>query len=113
MQFFTLASSKMDVFETYFSDTVITQNDHLSYVKHFVGRIYVVFLPYFGCVLLGVDSLRGGLAEGNRLFSGSDSMGFVWGGVGQALVQFMHFSAIFRMLAVSATSVTRGVSGDV
>ena len=27
------------------------------------------FLPYFGCVLLGVDSLRGGLAEGNRITS--------------------------------------------
>ena len=26
------------------------------------------FPPYFGYVLLGVDSLRGGLAEGNRIF---------------------------------------------
>ena len=26
------------------------------------------FLPYFGCVLLGVPSLRGGLPEGNRIF---------------------------------------------
>ena len=25
------------------------------------------FFPYFLCVLLGVDSLRGGLAEGNRI----------------------------------------------
>ena len=25
------------------------------------------FFPYFVCVLLGVDSLRGGLAEGNRI----------------------------------------------
>ena len=25
------------------------------------------FLPYFVCALLGVDSLRGGLAEGNRI----------------------------------------------
>ena len=24
------------------------------------------FFPYLGCVLLGVDSLRGGLAAGNR-----------------------------------------------
>ena len=24
--------------------------------------------PYFVCALLGVDSLRGGLAEGNRIF---------------------------------------------
>ena len=35
-----------------------------------------------------------------------DSMGFVWGGVGRVLVQFMHFSAIFAILAVLATSVT-------
>ena len=26
------------------------------------------FSPYFVCVLLGVDSLRGGLAEGNRIW---------------------------------------------
>ena len=26
------------------------------------------FLPYLGCVWLGVESLRGGLAEGNRIF---------------------------------------------
>ena len=25
------------------------------------------FSPYFGCVLLGVDSVRGGLAKGNRI----------------------------------------------
>ena len=37
---------------------------------------------------------------------GPDSMGFVWGGVGPALMQFMPFSAIFAMCAVLATSVT-------
>ena len=53
------------------------------------------------------------------MFLGPDSMGFVWCGVGRAPMQFMHFSAIFAMLAVLATSVTpwypvlRGVSGDV
>ena len=52
------------------------------------------------------------------MFPGSDSIGFVWGGVGRALMQFMHFSAIFAMLAVLATSVPvvptlRGASGDV
>ena len=26
------------------------------------------FFPYFVCALLGVDSLRGGLAEGNKIF---------------------------------------------
>ena len=48
------------------------------------------------------------------MFPGPDSIGFVWGGVGRALRQFMHFSAmqfmhllaIFAMLAVLATSVT-------
>ena len=33
-------------------------------------------------------------------------MGFVWGGVGRALIQLMQFLAIFAMLAVLATSVT-------
>ena len=33
-------------------------------------------------------------------------MAFVWGGVGRALMQFMHFLAIFAMLAVLATLVT-------
>ena len=28
--------------------------------------VFMEFLPYFVCVL-GVDSLRGGLAEGNRI----------------------------------------------
>ena len=46
-------------------DIVITYKEHPRYVKHVLGRIYI---PYFGCVLLGVDSLRGGLAEGNRTF---------------------------------------------
>ena len=40
------------------------------------------------------------------MFPDPDSMGFVWGGVGRPLMQFMHFSAIFAMLAVLATSVT-------
>ena len=40
------------------------------------------------------------------MFPGPDSKGFVWGGVGGALMQFMIFSTIFAMLAVLATSVT-------
>ena len=40
------------------------------------------------------------------MFPGPDSMGFVWGGVARVLMQLMHFSAIFAMLAVLATSVT-------
>ena len=43
MQFFTVASSKIEVFETCFCDIVTTQNDHPSYVKHVLGRIYVFF----------------------------------------------------------------------
>ena len=33
-------------------------------------------------------------------------MGFVWGGVGRALVQLMHFPAVFALLAVLAAWVT-------
>ena len=40
------------------------------------------------------------------MFPGPDSMMFVWGGVGRALLQFMHFFATFGMLAVLATWVT-------
>ena len=43
MQFFTLGSSKIEVFETCVSDIVTTQNDHPSYLKHVLGRTYVVF----------------------------------------------------------------------
>ena len=43
MEFFTLGSSKIEVFETWFFDTMITQNDHPRYVKHVLGRIYVFF----------------------------------------------------------------------
>ena len=43
VQFFTLGSSKIEVFETCFFDVVTTQNDHTRYVKHVSGRIYVFF----------------------------------------------------------------------
>ena len=29
----------------------------------------MLFFPYFVCAMLGVDSLRGGLAEGTRIFT--------------------------------------------
>ena len=77
MQFFTLGSSKMEVFETCFFDILTTQNDHPRYVKHVLGRIYM-FLTLFGYLV------RGG------------------GGAPKGLV----FSAIFAMLAVLATSLT-------
>ena len=72
MQFFSVGSSKTEVFETCFYDIMTTQYDHPRYVKHVLARIYIVytpFIPYFVCALLGVDSLRGGLAEGNRITS--------------------------------------------
>ena len=43
MQFFSLGSSKIVVFETYFFDIVTTQYDQPRYVKHVSGRIYVFF----------------------------------------------------------------------
>ena len=62
----------IEFFESCFYDIMTTQYDHPKYVKYVLAHIYVVytlFIPYFGCVLLGIDSLRGGLAEGNRIFS--------------------------------------------
>ena len=55
MQFFTLDSSKMEVFETCFFDIVTTQNDHPRYVKHVLGRIYMFFTQFwvFGYYLRG------------------------------------------------------------
>ena len=58
MQFFTVASSKIEVFETDFFDIVTTQNDHPSYVKHVLGRI-TCFSPYFG--------IRSGLCRGRLM----------------------------------------------
>ena len=43
LQFFTLDSSKIEVFETCFYDIVTTYNDHSRYVKHVLGRIYMFF----------------------------------------------------------------------
>ena len=43
MQFFSPGSSKIELFETYIFDTVTTQKDHPTYVKHVLGRIYVFF----------------------------------------------------------------------
>ena len=43
LQFFTLGSSKIEVFETYFFDTMLTYNDHPSYVKHVLGHTYMFF----------------------------------------------------------------------
>ena len=62
MLFFGLGISKIKDSDSYFFHSVSTHNDHPSYVKHVVGGIGV----FFRCALLGIASLRGGLAEGNR-----------------------------------------------
>ena len=54
MQFFTLDTSKIKVLETRFFNIVTTQNDHASYVKHVLGRIYVFF------TLFGYQARGGG-----------------------------------------------------
>ena len=59
MQFFTLEVSK-----TLFFDILVTHNDQANYVKHVLRSIYVLF----GGWVLKEDSLRVGLAEGNRIF---------------------------------------------
>ena len=53
------------------------------------------------------------------MFPGPDSIGFVWGGVGRALMLFMHFFSHFCYvggfgdLGDPVVSTLRGVSGDV
>ena len=53
------------------------------------------------------------------MFPGPNSMGFVWRGVGRALMQFMHFPAIFAMLggfgdlSDPVVASLRGVNGNV
>ena len=59
--------------------------------------------PFFGSKIMNLLVF---FISAEKVFPGPDSMGFVWGGVGRALMQFMHFLAIFAMLAVLATLVT-------
>ena len=47
MQFSTLGSSKIEVFEICFNDIVATQNDHPRYVKHVLGHIYIFFTIFW------------------------------------------------------------------
>ena len=58
MQFFTPGSSKIEVLETCFFDIVTTQNDHPSYAKHVLCRIYV-FFTLFGNHVRGGGGLLG------------------------------------------------------
>ena len=57
MQFSRLGSSKMELSETDFFDTLTIQNDQISYVKHVLAP-FMRFSPY-----LGVGG-RGGLPRG-------------------------------------------------
>ena len=43
VQFLTMGSSKIEVYETCFYDIVTTKYDHPRYVKHVLGRIYMIF----------------------------------------------------------------------
>ena len=52
MQFFTPGGSKIEVSESYFFDTMATQNDHPTYVKDGLGCMYV-FSTLFGHWVLG------------------------------------------------------------
>ena len=90
MQFSSLGSSKMEISETDFFDTLTIQNNQVSYVKHVLAPLYV-FFTLFGAwgggglprglghnLLLQFSSLSSRmvvplpssrcLAEGNRIF---------------------------------------------
>ena len=58
MQFFTVDSSKIEVFETCFFDIVTTQCHHPRYVKHVLGRTCMMFTP-FGYWVRGGGSPKG------------------------------------------------------
>ena len=88
MQFSSLSSSKMEISETDFFDTLTIQNDQISFVKHVLAPLYVLFtefgwggrgLPrglghnllmqfYSAKMAVPLPSSRC-LAEGNRIFS--------------------------------------------
>ena len=48
MQVSRLNSSKMEISETHFFDTLTIQNDQISHVKHVLAPFYV-FFTLFGC----------------------------------------------------------------
>ena len=98
MQFSNLGSSKMEISETDFFDTLTIQSDQISYVKHVLAPLYV-FFTLFGCwagggggglprglehnLLMQFSRLSSSkkvvplpssrcLAEGNRIFQGAE-----------------------------------------
>ena len=60
MQFSRLGSSKMELSETDFFDTLTIQNHQISYVKHVLAPLYA-FFTLFGC--WGEGGLRRGLGH--------------------------------------------------
>ena len=48
MQFSGFGGSKMEISDTHPFETVTTQNDQISYVKHVLAPVYVFFTS-FGC----------------------------------------------------------------
>ena len=58
MQFSGLGSSKMEISETDFFDTLTIQKDQISYAKHVLAPLYV-FFTLFGCVAGGEGVPRG------------------------------------------------------
>ena len=56
MQFFTLNSSKIEVFETCVYDIVTTQYDHPRYLRHVLGRIYMFFTLFGYWVPQGIGT---------------------------------------------------------
>ena len=58
MQFSGLGSSKMEISETDFFDTLTVQKDQISYAKHVLAPLYV-FFTLFGCVAGGGGVPRG------------------------------------------------------
>ena len=59
MQFSGLGSSKMEISETDFFDTLTIQNDQISYAKHVLAPLHVLF-TLFGCVWGGGSQGRWG-----------------------------------------------------
>ena len=55
MQFSSLGSSKMEISETDFFDTLTIQNDHISYVQYVLAPppLFFVFFTLFRCVCGG------------------------------------------------------------
>ena len=62
MHFSGLGSSKMEISETDFFDTLTIQNDQISYVKHVLAPLHV-FFTLFVCVCGGGGGTRGSRAH--------------------------------------------------